>query len=90
MLQNNEIINLLLSLLLFAVFYFVIRRAQIIFPRNFLFSFIAFFGAITFTIVETFIWPVLFNILEHFFYLLTAFFFFLTIKGIKTEKYDNI
>ena len=83
--QYNEIINFTISLLLFLVFYFVIRRAKILFPQNFLFAFIAFFSALMFTILETYFFPELLNVLEHFFYFLTAVFFFLTIRNMNNK-----
>lgn len=83
LLANNEIINLILSVLLFAVFYYVLKRASIAFPRNILFAFLAYFSGLVFTIVESFYLPLLFDILEHLAYFITAFLFFMTMRGMK-------
>lgn len=83
MLQNNEIINFLMAILLFGIFYFVIRKAHIHFPKRFLLSFVSYLLALVFTLIESYFMPEFFNFLEHLGYFFTALFFFLTIRKMK-------
>lgn len=85
MLQNNEIINFLLGLILFSVFYIVLIKSQIVFRRRFLLAFIALFSGTFFTIIESYIFHALFNYLEHISYTITAFLFYRAIKELKTS-----
>lgn len=83
--QDSEIINLLLSVILFILFYYILKRAQIYFPRLLLYAILTYIAGLIFTVVETYYWESLFNILEHFCYMGAAILFYFTMKELKTQ-----
>jgi len=72
MFQESELINLCISLIVFAVVILTIRKQEI--PGLILFyvGFFCIFAALIFTVIEGVVWNDLFNTLEHFSYSLAG------------------
>lgn len=73
MLQNNELIALLIAMLVL-IFLMVFRRSISGIPcvRFLIYAFIYLFASLLSTIIEDYLWPQLFNLLEHVFNLFST------------------
>jgi len=64
MLQENEVINLIMSFISLLIIAHFCRKGTAV-VRNFSIAFIFLFSAFLCTVLEGFVWPDLFNSLEH-------------------------